>query len=148
MRAVLGRLLFMKPDVLLLDEPTNHLDLDANLWFERYLSSFRGAVVVTSHDRAFLNQAATMVLAITPDEVVLLRGNYDNYLIASERSLQVKQAAAARQEREIQRQMRFVERFRSKAATGRCRSDPSYQREQVLWRSRCLPRFKPGTDAR
>ena len=115
MRAVLGRLLFMKPDVLLLDEPTNHLDLDANLWFERYLSSFRGAVVVTSHDRAFLNQAATMVLAITSDEVVLLRGNYDNYLIASERSLQVKQAAAARQEREIQRQMRFVERFRSKA---------------------------------
>ncbi len=115
MRAVLGKLLFMKPDVLLLDEPTNHLDLNANLWFERYLSSFRGAVVVTSHDRAFLNQVATMVLAITPDEAVLLRGNYDNYLIASERSLQVKQAAAARQEREIQKQMRFVERFRSKA---------------------------------
>ena len=115
MRAALGKLLFRKPDVLLLDEPTNYLDLDANLWFERYLSSFRGAVVVTSHDRAFLNQVATMVLAITPDEVVLVRGDYDDYLIASERSLEVKQAAAARQEREIQRQMRFVERFRSKA---------------------------------
>jgi len=115
MRAALGKLLFRKPDVLLLDEPTNHLDLDANLWFEKYLSSFRGAVVVTSHDRAFLNQVATMVLAITPDEVVLVRGGYDDYLIASERSLQVKQAAAARQEREVQRQMRFVERFRYKA---------------------------------
>ena len=115
MRAALGKLLFMKPDVLLLDEPTNHLDLEANLWFEKYLSSFRGAVLVTSHDRAFLNQVATLVLAITPDEVVLIRGDYDNYLIASERALQVKRAAAARQEREIQRQMRFVERFRYKA---------------------------------
>ena len=115
MRAELGKLLFMKPDVLLLDEPTNHLDLDANLWFEKYLSSFRGAVVVTSHDRAFLNQVATTVLAITPDEVVLVRGNYDEYLVANERSLQVKQAAASRQEREFRRQMRFVERFRYKA---------------------------------
>ena len=115
MRAALGKLLFRKPDVLLLDEPTNHLDLDANLWFEKYLSAFRGAVVVTSHDRAFLNQVATMVLGITPDEVVLVRGNYDDYLVASERSLQVKQAAAARQEREVERQMRFVERFRYKA---------------------------------
>ena len=115
MRAALGKLLFRKPDVLLLDEPTNHLDIDANLWFEKYLSSFRGAVVVTSHDRAFLNQVATMVLAITPDEVMLVRGGYDDYLIASERSLQVKQAAEARQGREVQRQMRFVERFRYNA---------------------------------
>ena len=62
MRAALAKLLFGKPEALLLDEPTNHLDLAANLWFERYLKSFRGAVVVTSHDRAFLNQVATMVL--------------------------------------------------------------------------------------
>ena len=115
MRASLGKLLFRKPDALLLDEPTNHLDLDANLWFEKYLASFRGMVVVTSHDRAFLNQIATMVLAIEPDGVVLLRGTYDDYLIAREHSLQVKQAAAARQEREVQKQMRFVERFRYKA---------------------------------
>ena len=115
MRAALARLLFRKPDLLLLDEPTNHLDLDANLWFEKYLASFRGAVVLTSHDRAFLNQVATRVLAIEPDEVVIFKGNYDDYLIARERSLQIKQEAAARQEREVQRQMRFVERFRSKA---------------------------------
>ena len=115
MRAALARLLFGKPDLLLLDEPTNHLDLDANLWFEKYLASFRGAVIVTSHDRAFLNQVATRVLAIEPDEVVLLRGDYDNYLVVRERTLQAKQAAAARQEREFQRQMRFVERFRYKA---------------------------------
>jgi len=115
MRAALGKLLLKNPDVLLLDEPTNHLDLDANLWFEKYLASFRGAVVVTSHDRAFLNQVATMVLALEPGEVVLLKGDYDDYLVARERSLKVKQAAVARQDREYQRQMRFVERFRSKA---------------------------------
>ncbi len=115
MRAALARLLFRKPDLLLLDEPTNHLDLDANLWFEKYLSTFRGAIVLTSHDRAFLNQVATRMLAIEPDEVVIYKGGYDDYLIARERSLEVKQRAAARQEREIQRQMRFVDRFRSKA---------------------------------
>ena len=115
MRAGLARMLFRKPSLLLLDEPTNHLDLYANLWFEKYLSSFQGGVIVTSHDRAFLNQVATKVLAIEPDEVALLKGSYDDYLVARERSLEVKRAAAARQEREVQRQMRFVERFRSKA---------------------------------
>ena len=115
MRAGLARMLFREPSLLLLDEPTNHLDLDANLWFEKYLASFQGGVIVTSHDRAFLNQVATKVLAIEPDEVVLMKGGYDDYLVARERSLQVKQAAAARQEREVQKQMRFVERFRSKA---------------------------------
>lgn len=115
MRAELAKLLFREPDVLLLDEPTNHLDLNSNLWFEKRLNSFPGAVVVTSHDRAFLNQVGTMVLAIEPDEVVLFRGNYENYLSSREQTLQVKQAAKARQKREVERQMRFVEKFRYKA---------------------------------
>ena len=115
MRAGLARILFRKPNLLLLDEPTNHLDLDANLWFEKYLASFQGGVLVTSHDRAFLNQTATKVLAIEPDEVMLHRGNYDAYLVARARALQVKEAASARQERQIQKQMRFIDRFRSKA---------------------------------
>ena len=115
MRAGLARILFRKPNLLLLDEPTNHLDLDANLWFEKYLASFNGGVLVTSHDRTFLNQVATKVLAIEPDEVVLLRGNYDDYLVARELSLQIRRAASARQERKIEKQMRFVNRFRSKA---------------------------------
>ena len=115
MRAELARLLFRKPDLLLLDEPTNHLDLEAHLWFEKYLSSFPGGVVVTSHDRAFLNQVANRILAIEPGEAVHHRGNYDGYLVARERALESKQAAAARQQREIQRQTRFIDRFRSKA---------------------------------
>jgi len=133
MRASLARLLFKNPSLLLLDEPTNHLDLDANLWFERYLAFFRGAVVITSHDRAFLNQVATGVLAIEPDEVLFLRGDYDDYLVARDRSLQIKQTTAARQEREIQKQMRFVERFRSKARKA----------SQVQSRLKQLDKLKP-----
>ena len=115
MRAGLARILFKKPNLLLLDEPTNHLDLDANLWFEKYLAYFQGGVLVTSHDRAFMNQTATKVLAIEPDGVALHTGNYHDYLIARESTLQNKRAASARQQREIDKQMRFVERFRSKA---------------------------------
>ncbi|MDE2803120.1 MAG: ABC-F family ATP-binding cassette domain-containing protein [Chloroflexota bacterium] len=115
MRAGLARTLFRKPNLLLLDEPTNHLDLDANLWFEKYLAGFRGGVVITSHDRAFLNQTATKVLAIEQDEVVLYAGNYGEYLTARESALETKRAAAARQQREIKKQMRFVEAFRAKA---------------------------------
>ncbi len=115
MRVSLGKMLFSNPDLLLLDEPTNHLDLDANLWFESFLKSFPGGVIFTSHDRAFLNQVSTMVLAIEPGEVVHYRGNYDDYIVAREHSLEAKQSAAARQQREVQKQMRFVERFRSKA---------------------------------
>ena len=115
MRAGLARLLFRQPALLFLDEPTNHLDLEANLWFEKYLAGFRGGVLITSHDRAFLNQIATKVLAIEEDEVVLMKGDYDEYVVAREQSLAVKRAAAARQERRMQKQMRFVERFRSKA---------------------------------
>ena len=114
MRAGLARILFKKPNLLLLDEPTNHLDLDANLWFEKYLAYFQGGVLVTSHDRAFLNQTATKVLAIEPDEVALHTGNYHDYLVARESTLQNKRAASARQQREIDKQMRFVEQFRSK----------------------------------
>lgn len=115
MRAELARLLFREPDLLLLDEPTNHLDIEANQWFEKYLASFPGGVVVTSHDRAFLNHVANSVLAIEPGEIVHHRGNYDDYLLARERILETRQAAAARQEREVQRQMRFIDRFRYKA---------------------------------
>jgi ATP-binding cassette subfamily F protein 3 len=115
MRVALGKLLYNNPDFLFLDEPTNHLDLDANLWFESFLKSFSGGVIFTSHDRAFLNQVSTMVLAIEPGEVVHFRGNYDDYMVARVQSLEAKQSAAARQQREVQKQMRFVERFRSKA---------------------------------
>jgi len=116
MRASLAKILFSKPDVLLLDEPTNHLDLEANIWFEEYLINFNGAVIITSHDRAFLNSVATMILAIEPGEVITHKGNYDNYLISREQSLKVKQATAVRVEKKIEKDMKFIDRFRAKAS--------------------------------
>ena len=116
MRASLAKILFSKPDVLLLDEPTNHLDLEANLWFEQYLLNFKGTVVITSHDRAFLNSIATMVLAIEPGQVILQKGNYDEYVKSREESLKIKEATAARIDKQIEKQMKFVDRFRYKAS--------------------------------
>ena len=115
MRAALSKLLVKKPDVLLLDEPTNHLDIDATVWFEKYLLSFRGAIVLTSHDRTFLNQLASHVLAIESHQTIMIKGNYDNFLNAKEQAEKIQEATATRTEREIQRQMKFVDRFRSKA---------------------------------
>ena len=117
MRAYLSKVLFARPDVLLLDEPTNHLDLEANIWFENYLiKQFKGAVLITSHDRAFLNSVATTVLAIEPEQVVLQKGNYDEYLLSRDQSIKSKQVSAARMEKQIKKQMKFVERFRAKAS--------------------------------
>ena len=119
MRAYLSKILFSEPDVLLLDEPTNHLDLEANLWFEEYLMNFKGAALVTSHDRAFLNSVATMVLAIEEEQVVIQKGNYDEYLMSREQSFKTKQATAERIEKQIKKQMKFVERFRAKSTKAR-----------------------------
>ena len=115
MRAALAKLLFKKPDVLLLDEPTNHLDLEANLWFEKYLLSFPGTVIIASHDRIFLNHIATSVLAIDINSILLVKGNYDDYLRKQSHLLQAQETAAIQQKRETEKQMQFVERFRSKA---------------------------------
>jgi ATP-binding cassette subfamily F protein 3 len=114
MRAELAKLLLIEPDLLLLDEPTNHLDLEACIWFEKYLSGYRGAVIITSHDRAFLNRVVTRVLAIEPDEVISHRGNYDSYVIARQQLLEVRQAMARRQAKTIEKEQRFIERFRAK----------------------------------
>lgn len=113
-RIELARLLFLNPDILLLDEPTNHLDLETQRWFENYLKHYHGAVLVTSHDRAFLNNVASKILSIEDDGVIFYRGNYDSYVLAREQDIKTQQAAARRQELKISRQMRFIERFRAK----------------------------------
>jgi len=113
-RIELARLLFLNPDILLLDEPTNYLDLETQRWFENYLKRYHGAVLVTSHDRAFLNNVASKILSIEDDGVIFYRGNYDSYVLAREKDIKTQQAAARRQELKISRQMRFIERFRAK----------------------------------
>jgi ATP-binding cassette subfamily F protein 3 len=113
-RVELAKLLFLNPDLLILDEPTNHLDLETTRWFESYLKNYYGAVLVTSHDRAFLNNVVKKVIAIEQDEVVFFHGNYDGYVIARAKDLETKQATAKRQERIIKKETRFIERFRAK----------------------------------
>jgi ATP-binding cassette subfamily F protein 3 len=114
-RVELAKLLFLNPDLLILDEPTNHLDLETTRWFENYLKSYHGAVLVTSHDRAFLNNVVKKVIAIEQGEVVFFHGNYDDYIIAREKDLETKVATAKRQEKNIRKETRFIERFRYKA---------------------------------
>jgi ATP-binding cassette, subfamily F, member 3 len=113
-RVELAKLLFLNPDLLILDEPTNHLDLETTRWFEGYLKNYYGAVLVTSHDRAFLNNVAKKVISIEQDEVVFFHGNYDGYVMAREKEMETRQAAARRQEQKIQKETRFIERFRAK----------------------------------
>jgi ATP-binding cassette subfamily F protein 3 len=113
-RIELVRLLFLNPDILLLDEPTNYLDLETQRWFETYLKRYRGAILVTSHDRAFLNNVAGKVIAIEDEAVIFHHGDYDSYVLTREQDIETRKAAARRQDAEIKRQMRFIERFRAK----------------------------------
>ncbi len=114
MRAHLARLLTQEPDLLLLDEPTNHLDLEALLWFQEYLISYPGAILVISHDREFLNQLVGSIVEIRQSKLIRFRGNYDDYLVQREAHQDQLLAAFKHQEREIGRLMDFVNRFRAK----------------------------------
>ena len=114
MRARLARLLLLRPDILMLDEPTNHLDLESAIWFENYLADYEGAVLVTSHDRAFLNRIVSRVLAFEPEGVFFRKGNYDAYVLGREQDIETQQAAARRQDTKIKQEERFIERFRYK----------------------------------
>ena len=114
MRAHLARLLTQEPDLLLLDEPTNHLDLEALLWFQDYLKSYPGAILVISHDREFLNQIVGSIVEIRQSRLIRYRGGYDDYLQQREAHEQQLLAAFKHQEREIARLMEFVNRFRAK----------------------------------
>ena len=80
MRVALARILLMKPDVLLLDEPTNHLDIESILWLENFLRNFEGALVMTSHDREFLNRLVTKIVEIDRGDFTTHTGNFDFYL--------------------------------------------------------------------
>jgi ATP-binding cassette subfamily F protein 3 len=114
-RVELAKILFLNPDLLILDEPTNHLDLESIRWFESYLKSYQGAVMITSHDRAVLNNLAKKVIAIEKDEVIFYHGNYDSYVLAREKDLETRQTMALKQEQKLKKEMRFIERFRYKA---------------------------------
>lgn len=119
MRAALARLLYQKPELLLMDEPTNHLDIPSVRWFEEYLQTYSGAMILICHDRDFLNRQVNRVLSIEPEGLRNYSGNYDFYLKAREEENRVLEARARNQEQKIREAKRFIERFKAKASKAR-----------------------------
>jgi len=116
MRVALARVLLGRPDVLLADEPTNHLDLESIIWLEHFLKSFPGALLMTSHDREFMNRVVTKIAEIDGGEIIVYSGNYELY--ERERAIREEnqQAAFARQQAMFAKEQRFIERFKTHAA--------------------------------
>jgi ATP-binding cassette subfamily F protein 3 len=116
MRAHLARLLVMQPDLLLLDEPTNHLDLESLQWFQEYLRTYPGAIVMISHDREFLNQLVGSIVEIAHSKLVRYRGDWDNYIEQKAAREEQQLAAYKNQQKEIASLQLFADRFRAKAS--------------------------------
>ena len=116
MRAALARILLMRPDAMLLDEPSNHLDLESLLWLEGFLKQYEGALVMTSHDRAFMNRICTRILEIDGGELNSYSGDYEFY--EAQRALNEKHAQAAyeRQQAMLAKEIAFIERFKARAS--------------------------------
>jgi ATPase subunit of ABC transporter with duplicated ATPase domains len=116
MRVALARVLLGRPDALLMDEPTNHLDLESIIWLEQFLKSYDGALLMTSHDREFMNRIVSKIAEIDAGEITTYSGNYDFY--ERERAIREsnQQAAFARQQSMLAKEQRFIDRFKTHAA--------------------------------
>jgi ATPase subunit of ABC transporter with duplicated ATPase domains len=116
MRVALARILLMRPDVMLLDEPSNHLDLESLIWLEQFLKGYEGALLMTSHDREFMNRIVNKVVEIDGGALTAYSGNYEFY--EQQRALAEKQQQAQfeRQQAMLAKEIKFIERFKARAS--------------------------------
>ena len=116
MRVALARILLMRPDAMLLDEPSNHLDLESLIWMEDFLKGYEGALMMTSHDREFMNRIVTKVVEIDGGSLTSFSGNYEFY--EQQRALNEKQQQAQfeRQQAMLAKEIKFIERFKARAS--------------------------------
>lgn len=115
MRIELTKLLLQRPDLLLLDEPTNHLDIESIRWLEEYLESFNGAVILVSHDRAFLDNVTNRTVEISFGKIYDYKANYSDYVIMRQERQELQMMAFSNQQQQIAQVERFIERFRYKS---------------------------------
>ena len=116
MRVLLAKMILQQPDLLLLDEPTNHLDLPSIEWLEKYLQHYKGAVVIVSHDKYFLNRMVKKIVELYQKELHIYNGNYEFYETEKLQRIELQQRAFENQQEYIRQQERFIERFRAKAS--------------------------------
>jgi ATPase subunit of ABC transporter with duplicated ATPase domains len=115
LRVLLAQLLFSQPDVMLLDEPTNHLDIYSIRWLENYLKDFAGTLLISSHDRHFLNATCQHIVDIDYQAIKLYKGNYEEFLVAKQAEREQKLAVLANQEKKRDDLQEFITRFGAKA---------------------------------
>ncbi len=115
MRLMLAKLLLAAPSLLLLDEPTNHLDLESLTWVEEFLNSYKGAMVIISHDRTFLDKTTLQTWELTFGKLTVYKGNYSYYVRDKEERRLIEKSAYDNQQAKIRQTKRFVERFRAKS---------------------------------
>jgi ATPase subunit of ABC transporter with duplicated ATPase domains len=116
MRVALARILLMRPDAMLLDEPSNHLDLESLIWLEQFLKGYEGALLMTSHDREFLNRIITKVIEIDGGQLTTYSGNYEFYEQQRALSEKQQQAQFERQQAMLAKEINFIERFKARAS--------------------------------
>jgi ATPase subunit of ABC transporter with duplicated ATPase domains len=116
MRVALARILLMRPDAMLLDEPSNHLDLESLIWLEQFLRGYEGALLMTSHDREFMNRIITKVVEIDGGQLTTYSGNYEFYEQQRALSEKQQQAQFERQQAMLAKEINFIERFKARAS--------------------------------
>ena len=116
MRVALARILLMRPDCMLLDEPSNHLDLESLIWLEDFLRGYEGALLMTSHDRAFMNRIVTKVVEIDGGSLNSYSGDYEFYEAQRAQNEKQQQAQFERQQAMLAKEIKFIERFKARAS--------------------------------